>query len=417
MAHEKLHEVLAVARRRLRTRDLVRGASAGLVGGLVLALAVVVAHRLIRPDWPLAPVLGALALAGPILGSLTRLFRRKTDDFTAAIALEQHHRMKERLSSALFVERSAPADCPAELVELVLTDGELHAGKVDVRTAVPIGVPRSARAAAGLAVIVGLAWWLMPPIDLLGRDVERETIAKEADRLEEKDRRLRERVAEMQKIAEKHEISSETKRLLADLKKPRSLPKTTNAKDAIRRPLADLEELKKRAETLAARESMQGLEQLIRSMQGIDERMETGDGARARKAMSEGSPERASEAMQRIAEKLAKNAASMSSSELAALSRDLQKLAASLGGKFPELSKDLAEALSSLQSGDSKGAAEKLGKNAADLARLARLMKEKNLLGSLAQEIEFTQDELAQLPKEWKSGPPPKICPDCLKGT
>ena len=44
-------------------------------------------------------------------------------------------------------------------------------------------------------------------------------------------------------------------------------------------------------------------------------------------------------------------------------------------------------------------------------------MKEKNLLDSLSQEIEFTQDELAQLPTEWKSGPPPKICPDCLKGT
>ena len=415
--HDRFHGVLRAAGSRLRRRQGIGAASLGALVATVVGLGLVLADRILRPDWPIDVILLGTLAAGPIVGFLLGIFRRIPDEFAAAVQLERHHEMKERLSSALYVERSAPRDCSDELVELVLSDGEEHAARVDVARAIPIAVPRSAKAAVALGAVVALTWWLMPPVDLFGKEEARQELEREADRLEEQDRRLRQRAKELAKIADRHQITEETKKLLADLQKPRALPKAGRPKEAMRRPLAQLEDLKKRTNELSAREGMKGLEEMIRSMQGIDERMETEEGKRAQKAMSQGSPQRASEALKKMAEKLASQAGSMSSQEMEALSRDLQKLAASLGGKFPELSKDLAKALSEMKAGNSKGAASKLGQNADELARLARLMKEKNLLDSVATEIEFTQDELAQLPKEWKSGPPPKICPDCLKGT
>ena len=122
---------------------------------------------------------------------------------------------------------------------------------------------------------------------------------------------------------------------------------------------------------------------------------------------------RAAEALRKMAESLRGAAGE----EREQLSRDLAKLSSSLGSHFPELSKGVGDALSRLRSGDGAEASGKLGESADQLQRLARLMRESKLLDSIEAEIEFTQDELAQLPREWKSGPPPKICPDCLAGT
>ena len=413
----QLHRVLASARARLRRRDFVRGASLGAAIGMAAALLLIVAQRLLGAGLPLVELVIATIVATPLLFGALAIGRRKVDEFSAAIEVERHHHLKERLSSALFVEKSAPADCPRELVDLIISDGESHASQVDVRAAIPIVIPRSGRATVGLAALVALTWILLPTMDLFGREQQRQEVAREAERVKKEDERLRVRAAEIAKIAERHAISEDTKRLLADLQKPRTLPRERDPKEGIRRPLAELEELTERAKELQSRKQFQGLDEFVRAMQGIDERMETELGRRAEQAMSEGSPQRASEALEKLAEQLSKSADGLTPKDLESLSRDLQKLAAAMGGKFPELSKDLEDALKNLQSGDAKGAGKMVGASAEELARLARLMKESDLLDSIQSEIEFTQDELAQLPKEWKSGPPPKICPDCLKGT
>jgi len=410
--------VIDAARRRRGARALVAASSAGAVAGLALAIIAVIADRAVRPGWPLAAVVLSLSLGGPLLAGLWAVARRRSDELGAAIEVERRERLAERLSSALFAERASARDCPSEVAALVRSDGELHAAAVDVARAVPIPVPRSARTAFGLLFVLGAALAFLPEFDLLGRDARRDELAREEVRVAEKQAKLVERAARLAEIAEPHEISPETKRLLAELAKPREVARTRDPAEPARRPLAELDTLKQRAEALRSREEMAGLDQLVRTMQGIDTRMETPEGERARRALSEGSPERASQAMQELAKRLAEAAASgsLSAEEREAHARDLAKLASALE-QLPELSQELAEALSKLEAGDLSGAAGDLGKNAADLERLARLLREKNLLDQIAKEIEFTQDELAQLPTEWKSGPPPEICPDCLKGT
>ena len=416
MPEPRLHAVIDAARRRRGVRALLRAASAGAVVGLALAIASVIIDRTIRPGWPLLPVILSLALGVPLLAGLLSFLRRRPDELAAAIEVERSERLSERLSSALFAERASARECPPEVASLVLLDGESHAAKVDVARAVPIGAPRSARVAAGLLVALLVTLGLLPELDLFGRDARREEVAREEKRVTEEEKKLVVRAGRLAELAEPHEISPETKRLLADLAAPRDLAKTRDPAEPTRRPLAELDQLKQRAEALRSREEMAGLDELIRTMQGIDTRMETPEGERARRALSEGSPERASEAMKELAKRLADAAGEMSAEERASHARDLEKLAAALGS-LPELSKELVEALSKLEAGDLAGAAKDLGKNSADLERLARLLREKNLLDQIAKEIEFTQDELAQLPTEWKSGPPPEICPDCLKGT
>ena len=50
---------------------------------------------------------------------------------------------------------------------------------------------------------------------------------------------------------------------------------------------------------------------------------------------------------------------------------------------------------------------------AGDLADLARLLREQDLLNSALKEISFTQDELAQLPQDWPEDL--HFCPECGK--
>ncbi|MHC4935338.1 MAG: hypothetical protein ACYTGJ_03870 [Planctomycetota bacterium] len=409
---DQLRQVVRRAVARLRLLHLYRGASRGLVLGLATALLWVVAQRLFGLPGSLPMVLPGVVLSGVGLGALTAALQRRWSALAALLRVEQHHQLKQRLSTMHLLEGGGASESP-ELVRLLLADGEAHASRVDVGRAIPLERPRSLRLAGGLSFLLFIVVALLPSLDLLDREAERQAEVRERGRIEREDERLRERAAEMATLAEAQQISEQTRELLSDLARPRVVPKESAPREAVRRPLAELEELRERAELLKEGDLLRGVEEQVRALQGIDQRMETEFGRRAEQALSDGSPQRAAEALRKMAESLRGAAGD----EREQLSRDLAKLSSSLGSRYPELSKGVGDALSRLRSGDGAEASGKLGESADQLQRLARLMRERKLLDSIEAEIEFTQDELAQLPREWKSGPPPKICPDCLAGT
>ena len=410
----KIYQLLKAANRRRRIRAVIDRSSFGVMVGISVGLLLVLCDRFFAPDWLLLPMVLGSILAGPLIAVLSVLFFCRFEQLDTVIEVERRQALKQRLSSALFVEEHTPEQSSDDLVELVIADGDSHAELVDLTKAIPISVPRTVRASLWLGGLLLVCWWAMPPFDLLGNEELRAEQEAEEKRIEKEDQRLQERSKEMLELAKRHQISPETKKLLADLEKSRPLPKTEELKEQTRRPLAALEELKKRAQVLKARPEVSDAKSAVRSMQAIESRMETSLGQEAREALSQGSPQRAAEALQKLAKKLADAAQEGELAEQESLARDLEKLQAALGS---ELSAELSEALSKLKAGDLKGAASTLGENAEELAQLARLMREANLLDQIESEIQFTQDELAQLPQEWKSGPPPKICPDCLNGT
>ena len=410
----KIYQLLQAADRRRRLRAVIDRSSFGAMVGISVGLLLVFCDRFFAPDWALLPTVLISVLAGPIIGGLSVLFFCRFEQLDTAIEVERRQALKQRLSSALFVEQQTPEQSSDELVELVIADGDSHAELVDLSEAIPIPVPRAARVSLWLGGLLLLCWLAMPPFDLFGNEQLRAEQETEKERIEKEDQRLQERSKEMLELAKRHQISPETKKLLTDLEKPRPLAKTGDRKKQTRRPLATLEELKKRTQALKERPEVSDAKSAVRSMQEVESRMETPLGQEAREALSQGSPQRAAEALQKLANKLAATAQQGELAEQESLVRDLEKLQAAIGS---ELSAELSEALSKLKAGDLKGAASTLGKNAEELAQLARLMKEANLLDQIESEIQFTQDELAQLPQEWKSGPPPKICPDCLNGT
>ncbi|MEE8143641.1 MAG: hypothetical protein V3T77_11115 [Planctomycetota bacterium] len=407
----QVDKLLRLATRRWFLQGALSKAAWGAAAVLLTAGSLVVAHRLLSPEWALGPALGIWLGAALPLAGLVALGLAPRDRLRAVLQVERHYQLHERLSTILFLE-SEPAS--PEATEALLRDGERHAGRVELSRAMPYQRPFAVKPAlASLLLLLGV-YLLLPSFDLWGLQEKRDEIVAEKRRVTERKERFRKRMKRLEEIARKDEISPQTRKLLAQMAKRPPVERSDRRPEAERRrALVNMQKLTDQVQQRLASSDMKKLHTFLDNLRSTGTKFKTEQAKQVAKALSEGDLAKASNALRDMASKL--SAQGLDARAQAALKADLNALLRKLGD-LPSLDRKLAEALSQLGSDDLSG----LGKlpslldgAASDLADLARLLREKDLLNAAQQEISFTQDELAQLPQDWPEDL--HFCPECGK--
>ena len=380
----------------------------GLSVGLAISCLLVIVDRTARVDWSgLGLTLLQLVIAVPVISVMLTvlwfLSRRPGDEVSDAVAIERHYRISQTISSSLFV---GATPMPEEFEERLVSDASSAASGLSPSAAISLGKPRHLILVSCLLVAVAGLWWVLPTWDLLGLSEKRERAERESVRIEDEEARLENEIKKTARLADRHAIDPETRRLLTSLgemEKKRSENADPESQRAL--ALADADQIRQKIGARKKRQEMKDLNLALERMREATEPPQTDEGKRLKDSIKKGDPAQ-------IASDLAALASKMRAGDMGAAS-DLAKLASKLGN-LPGMEKlSAAAGKDGLGSIDPKD----LAKLAASLEQLARLIKEQQLLDHALGQIEFTEQELASLPSEWKQGPPPEICPDCLAGT
>jgi hypothetical protein len=137
-----------------------------LAFGAAVALVIVVlrAFRFGLP-WPAYFFWGGLG-ASVLAAIIYAMVRRPTPQL-AAVAIDKELGLKEKFSTALFIRPHASQD---PFAAAAVRDAEKTADDVNLRRRFPLGFPRAAYGTVVMACIAGLVAWLMPTMDLFGRE-------------------------------------------------------------------------------------------------------------------------------------------------------------------------------------------------------------------------------------------------------
>ncbi|MBY0313856.1 MAG: hypothetical protein K2W85_17460 [Phycisphaerales bacterium] len=204
---DRTTRVIQAARRRLQTAAILRAAGRALAIGLGAALPLVVVAKLIPervtlPGWPWI-VAGSVIIAGAVaflrvgLQRVRRADRhRPSPQLSAAVALDQSHNLKDRLSSVLAFgsTRDGGVATNDPFVSLAVADAEALSLTIDTKRVHPKLFDRSWQLWPVLAAATAGVGMFMPEIDLLAgraRSVTRE----QRERIAEIDKQLAQAVA------------------------------------------------------------------------------------------------------------------------------------------------------------------------------------------------------------------------------
>ncbi len=410
----RLVSLLKRAVRRRGGLAFVEGATWGLLLGLTGALVLKVYEKLFWPGWDATTSwswIGASVGGAVLLGAIVAWLFRPKDPLRAALAIEGEYALKERLSSIVFLRKSREHVDPDAAAALA-RDGDEYATRVDLRRALPFRRPRAGIPAACMAVAFAIAVFL-PQYDVLGSEEDRQDIAKEEKRVEEARKRQDKRIKKLQEKAKKDKVSPKTQKLLNKMshrppERKNSEKRRTAKGEVKRRELADMDNLRKEAKALRNRAEMKQLDKFLNKVQAAGQKMQSQEAKQLAKALQQGDLSQASEALKKLAKKIAdeKKKGGPKSEELKKLEEDLAKLMKKMDGA-PSLAK-LAESLGDMSNMSGTELSEALSQAASDMSELERLMRERDILDSALQDIEMTQDELAQLPTEWEE--PCELC-------
>ena len=343
----------------------------GAVGGLALATALAVAARL----WPLLPTrsLAVVALLGPAVGGLVGMvaaLARPWPRHRLARVLDRRLDLAERLTTAVEIDegrlRTPPAMAAAQRTETLEAIAQ-----VDIRTGLPIRLPRRAPAVlGGLALMLGLLLWLPNPQEavLAQRAAVRAAVEEQIEALEAQ----REEVEQAEGLteADREAILRALEEAIETLEEGRTSPEEAVAALAeAERQLAQLQDpgaatvregLRRAAGTLADSDLTRDLaEALAQGDYGAAAQM------LAAYAGSEGKP--------------------LSREEELDLARQLAEAAQALAEADPDLARQLDEAARALERGDVRDAQEAIQQAAQRLAEAgARVERQEAVEQTLA---------------------------------
>lgn len=232
--------------RRIRMRRWMRHASIGMLIAVVLSLvSIVLDHFAIFPDWVFIEVLIPILLLCGLIGGTITAFLRPISIMDAARLADVRLGLKERLSSALELEKVGmnPRDPePSLLVRMLQRDADAYAGAVRATEVIPMRpLPRETKLLfAGLIVLI-LAYvlpnlpWFNPP----GTLNEHGIVARAGQQLA-KNARLIEKNAESRHLEETKRVAQDMKRLGNQMAKGRM-----NKKQAFQRYARLTEQMQK----------------------------------------------------------------------------------------------------------------------------------------------------------------------------
>jgi hypothetical protein len=207
---------LAPVRRRQRWVTAAQSSIWGLIGSSFVAIGLELARSLEWLAISTAAVWAVLA-AGPVLAALVGLVSRHTWQ-AAAIAVDNHYRLKDRVLTALAFLRK-PGN--AAWSELQVADALKHLAQVEPQRVVPMRMPRALPyAAMGLVVAVALNVWLGSGRDVsAGPSEPLAVVLAQADELTE-DLKEMEELARQEQNKELEDLVEELREKVEALKQP-----------------------------------------------------------------------------------------------------------------------------------------------------------------------------------------------------
>ncbi|MGE4602266.1 MAG: hypothetical protein AAEJ65_05130 [Planctomycetota bacterium] len=351
----------------------------------------------------------ALLLAGGVLAFLSV----RSVPVVEAVEAERQGAIPQTISTSLLARDSGFS---TEAADKIIGDAQVLAANVDPRRAVPLGKPgHGRRVLYSLAVLI--LSLVIPAVDLLGIEEEATKKQRESHRIARKESSLQRRLREVSRLAERHQIDAETRKLLTRLAQKPEVPpasELSNERHELTKSAQDRARIARRVvssrlERDALASARTTAERVRRSAEQSGE-PKSKEGRELQRAMRKGDLGRAAMELQKLARAAGKDGEAGKQAR-----EDLARIASSMG-LSDDLANKLAQASGAGKSGDQIDPKD-LQNLTRQLEQLARLLRESDLLDHALDQIKFTEAELSSLPSEWPEGPPPQICPDCLAGT
>jgi hypothetical protein len=361
----------------------------------------------------LLAALGAALLATAIRAAITLRF----STFGAALLADDRLKLKERVSSAVYLERHPEPARDTGWRKLVQADGERSLAGVDIRRHFPVRLPRFLRWTC-LPALLALVFGLLPPLDLLGLKSGRLAEAEMRREVERKREELAKALEEIKKEAEKPP-DPEIQKLLDALKKR---PGEEAASEKKEEPPPGADQAKKEALVQIARLEEVLKKELERSQFGelkeFLDRFPPGSMSRSpltgavREALKSGDFKKGMDELKKLEDQLAALSQKAKDGKLTPeelermkkLSEELSRLGKD-SALLSKLASGLSQAAGGLSASDFSQALEGLKDAQNELQSLEQLLKDLKQLENALDLAQLSAEEIASLHR----------CPNCGK--
>ena len=288
------------ARRRLLLRAWLGRLGVCLAWGAGLFGSATLVARLAGLDWAL-PLIGGALLAGAGLVSVIWAWVTAADVLQAAVALDEAVGLKERVSSGLYCR-----DLEDPFAGAVRRDAARAVTGLSVRAHLPVRWPDSMSLGAGAMFVSLLVFWLLPPMDLFGRQEQERQGSEVRQRLEVQQAAVLKQVARLKHLKEEHpalankeEFESEMDVQAAKLETPMDLQ---------REMVKKLENLMDSVEKQKAREKYDSLKEMKKMLRRLQEPQgKPSPVSQVAEALSKGDFKEARQALNKLQDELAKH--------------------------------------------------------------------------------------------------------------
>ncbi len=424
-APQVLGRLLAQVRRRVFLDRLLTNLTFDLILASIAWVVLLAVDRTLFSGVADGPRVATLLGATVTVSFLRSILRGRPSRHDAALLADHRLLLKERVSSAVYLEEKLSGD--AELRRLVEVDAARAVGGASVAESFPIRIPRfAAWLLVPLVLGVALHLWL-PTFDLLSRGLRREVLADEEKLVSEEKRKLEEKFQELLKQAQEKELPdaqnvlelvSAQQQSNANVEKkdgahaekaektssePRkeAMVEMSRREDALRKGLENqkFDPLKEARKTLRALDLKSA--DLTRKLQ---EALKDGDFDKARKELEDLKAD-----LSKLSEKRPSDLTEEERARLQKLSEELGKLAKD-SKSLSRFSKALSRASESLgaqglNSQKMSDSLESLSQSMEDLQSLLKLAQQVEMLDQALELVQLSKEELANLHN----------CPDCGK--
>lgn len=178
----QIRRVIAKAAMRLWLSDAMRIFAIVLTAALLGVLITRLVQQVFGLIMPWREIAYAVA-GGVVLVTLLWSYFARMTERQVAIELDERANLRESLSTALYVEKSANSNEPWSMA--VLETARTAAATVKVGNAIPIQPPKTWPVPLATGAILAIVWFAVNPIDVLGKHADRVAAAEKQQEVKE----------------------------------------------------------------------------------------------------------------------------------------------------------------------------------------------------------------------------------------
>jgi tetratricopeptide (TPR) repeat protein len=326
---------------------------------------------------------GAAGLA--VVGSLVWLLATREDRRTAATALDLAAGLKERISSGLYCRAS---DDP--FARAVFADARRVSRSVTPRRHLRLTYPRSASYAFGVSAVALIVTFLIPPMDLLGKQEEKQQAERKHQVVQRTEAVVRKTFDEVRKLADENPLLKKMEGL--ENLDPLTEAKADTAMDVRRDAIKKIDNLVRSVRDhpkMGNEQQLDAMKKMLRRASNLSQNQDSRT-RELNKALASGDFKAAREALQKIAQDLSKEAKTPEDkARCEQMAKQLDNLAKRLeqAAQAQKLDKETREALEKSGADPNEVQKKLASMSEEDLKKLAEQLEKSGMSKQQAQQI------------------------------